>query len=110
MTQTADDVGRLPVRKAPRRTPYLVRQLVRLLVTLFAITIVIFGLTAIAGDPARDILGQYATDDQVAAFRVQYGLNQPLALRYLHWLGGVLHGDLGISYQFGAPVWPGLPS
>ena len=64
MTQTMDDVGRLPVRRAPRRTPYLIRQLVKLVVTLFAITIVIFGLTAIAGDPARDILGQYATDDQ----------------------------------------------
>jgi peptide/nickel transport system permease protein len=82
-----------------------VRQLIRLVVTLIAITLVIFGLTAIAGDPARDILGQYATDDQVAAFQQHYGLNDPLPLRYLHWLGGVLHGDLGISYQSGGPVW-----
>jgi peptide/nickel transport system permease protein len=85
--------------------PYLVRQLVRLVVTLFAITVVIFGLTAIAGDPARDILGQYATDDQVAAFQVAHGLNRPVPLRYLHWLAGVLHGDLGISYQSNGPVW-----
>jgi peptide/nickel transport system permease protein len=105
MTQTMDDVGRLPVRRAPRRTPYLIRQLVKLVVTLFAITIVIFGLTAIAGDPARDILGQYATDDQVAAFQVEHGLNRPVPIRYLHWLGGVLHGDLGISYQSNGPVW-----
>ena len=106
MTQTIDDAGRLPQRKASRRrVPYLVRQFIRLVVTLIAITLVIFGLTAIAGDPARDILGQYATDDQVAAFQLRYGLNDPLPLRYLHWLGGVLHGDLGISYQSGGPVW-----
>ena len=105
MTQTVAKAGRPPTGRAPRRVPYLVRQLVRLVVTLFAITIVIFGLTAIAGDPARDILGQYATDDQVAAFQVQHGLNHPAPVRYLDWLGGILHGDLGISYQSNGPVW-----
>jgi peptide/nickel transport system permease protein len=84
---------------------YPLRQLVRLVVTLFAITVVIFALTAVAGDPARDILGQYATEDQVTAFRHQHGLDQPVWLRYLHWLGGILHGDLGTSYQSGGPVW-----
>ncbi len=106
MKQNVTDVGRLPHRKAPRRRPpYLVRQLVKLVVTLFAITIVIFGMTALAGDPARDILGQYATDDQVAAFQQQHHLNDPVVLRYLHWLLDVLHGNLGISYQSNGPVW-----
>jgi len=99
-TQTADRPG-----TARRRLPYLVRQLVTLVVTLFAITIVIFGLTAIAGDPARDILGQYATDAQVVAFQQRHGLDQPVVVRYLDWLGGVVRGDLGISYQSNGPVW-----
>ncbi|GAA2577366.1 ABC transporter permease [Dactylosporangium fulvum] len=105
MTQTTTQAGRLHPRRAPRRLPYLVRQLVTLVVTLFAITIVIFGLTAIAGDPARDILGQYATDSQVTAFQQRHGLDKPVVVRYLDWLGGIFRGDLGISYQSNGPVW-----
>ncbi|GIF62587.1 peptide ABC transporter permease [Asanoa ishikariensis] len=105
MTDTAQQAGRPRTTRAPRRLPYLVRQLITLLVTLFAITIVIFGLTAIAGDPARDILGQYATDEQVVAFQHLHHLDQPVVLRYLEWLGGVLRGDLGTSYQSNGPVW-----
>jgi len=104
---TLDETGRLPTpRGASRwRMPYLVRQLIRLVTTLFAITVVIFTLTAIAGDPARDILGQYATDEQVVAFQQRHGLNDPVPVRYLRWLGGIVQGDLGISYQSNGPVW-----
>ncbi|GAA2389905.1 ABC transporter permease [Dactylosporangium salmoneum] len=105
MTQTAAQAGRPRTRRAPRRLPYLVRQLGTLVVTLFAITVVIFGLTAIAGDPARDILGQYATDAQVTAFQQIHGLDKPVVVRYLDWLGGLFRGDLGISYQSNGPVW-----
>ena len=105
MTQTAQQAGRPRAPRAPRRLPYLVRQLITLVVTLFAITIVIFGLTAIAGDPARDILGQYATDEQVTAFQQMHHLDQPVVVRYFEWLGGVLSGDLGTSYQSNGPVW-----
>src|SRR5690349_20755033 len=104
MTATAPQAGRPRTTRAPRRLPYLVRQLITLLVTLFAITIVIFGLTAIAGDPARDILGQYATDEQVVAFQQLHHLDQPVFVRYFEWLGGVLTGDLGTSYQSNGPV------
>lgn len=81
-----------------------VRVVVRLLTTLIAISIVIFGLTALAGNPAHDILGQNATSSQIAAFTVKHGLDEPLPLRYLTWVGGLLHGDLGTSFESNGPV------
>jgi peptide/nickel transport system permease protein len=98
----ADGTGRI------RRRPlilYLVRTLVKLVLTLFAISIVVFGLTALAGNPARDILGMYATTSQLAAFTKTYHLNDPVVVRYVRWLGGALHGNFGMSYVSGGSVW-----
>lgn len=47
---------------------------------------------------ARSVLGLNASTAQVAAFNHQLGLDQPLGVRYFQWLGGALHGDLGMSY------------
>jgi peptide/nickel transport system permease protein len=88
-----------------RRPPYLVRALVKLVLTLLAISVVVFGLTALAGNPAHDILGMDATASQLAAFTAAHQLNQPVVVRYLHWLAGVLHGDFGQSYVSGGSVW-----
>lgn len=87
------------------RLPYPVRALVKLVLTLLAISVVVFGLTALAGNPARDILGMDATQAQVAAFTAANHLNEPAAVRYVHWLAGVLHGNLGNSYVSGGSVW-----
>ena len=54
-------------------------------------------LSLIPGDPARAMLGMNATDAQVNALREQYGLNESGPHRYLDWLTGALHGDLGTS-------------
>jgi peptide/nickel transport system permease protein len=53
---------------------------------------------------ARTVLGLNATAQQVAAFNKQLGLDQPLGARYIEWLGGALHGDLGLSYTTQQPV------
>lgn len=84
---------------------YLVRSLAKLVLTLAAISVVVFGLTALAGNPAADILGQGATPSQVAAFTELHHLDDPAVVRYLHWLGGMLHGDLGTSYASNGSVW-----
>lgn len=89
----------------PRRAPYLVRALLKLVLTLLAISLVVFGLTALAGNPAHDIIGQDATSSQIAAFTAEHHLADPFPVRYVHWLGGVLHGDFGRSYSSNAPVW-----
>ena len=75
------------------------------LVTLFVITILIsLALEALPGDFAEQRLGQSATPETIAAIRDQLGLNQPIHIRYLQWLGNFLQGDMGISLSNSRPV------
>jgi len=75
------------------------------LLTLFIISVVIFGATELLpGDLARELLGKSATEETLAALRDQLGLNDPAPVRYWHWLSGVLHGDFGISMATRRPI------
>jgi peptide/nickel transport system permease protein len=75
------------------------------LLTLFAITLVIFLATEmLPGDLARAVLGQSATEETVAAFRHELGLDLPARTRYLNWLGGALQGDFGTSLANKRPI------
>ncbi|MBV9811621.1 MAG: ABC transporter permease, partial [Acetobacteraceae bacterium] len=73
--------------------------------TLLAASLVVFVvMQVLPGDPASIILGTQAQPDTLAAVRHQLGLDQPLAHRYLAWIGGLLTGDLGLSYTYQVPV------
>jgi len=73
--------------------------------TLLAVSLVSFLLVALLpGDLALLILADAATPERVAALRSQLGLDQPLPIRYLHWLGNVLSGDLGYAIHSGQPT------
>ena len=75
------------------------------LVTLFVISLLIFGaIELLPGDLAEEILGQSATPETVAAFRRELGLDLPAHERYLSWLGGVLQGDFGTSLANKRPI------
>nr|WP_295982620.1 ABC transporter permease [uncultured Agrobacterium sp.] len=83
----------------------LIRRLVSLVITLFAVSLIIYVVMGLLpGDPAAIMLGTSASPDTLAALQKQMGLDQPLPLRYLHWLAGVFRGDLGESYTYGVPV------
>ena len=70
-------------------------------------SIAVFGLlNLLPGDVAGVILGSSATPDAVANLREHMGLDQPVALRYWHWLTGLLHGDLGHSAFSQLPIGP----
>jgi peptide/nickel transport system permease protein len=70
------------------------------LATLFVVSIIIFSaIEMLPGDFGQAILGQAATQETVAAFRRELGLDQPAYLRYLQWVGGALQGDLGTSFS-----------
>jgi peptide/nickel transport system permease protein len=72
---------------------------------LFLVSIALFSIIhLIPGDPAQIIAGPNATDAQLDALRVRFGLDQPLHTQYAIWLGNVLRGDLGVSYINRAPV------
>jgi peptide/nickel transport system permease protein len=84
---------------------YASKRIVIGIVTLLAASILVFAvLEVVPGDPARLMLGMNATDDAVRTLQEQMGLNQPLLVRYLRWLGGLLTGDLGRSYTYSVPV------
>ncbi|MDN4983977.1 ABC transporter permease [Bradyrhizobium arachidis] len=74
-------------------------------VTLLAASVIIFAfIHVVPGDPIYVLLGDTATPDQIDALRHQLGLDQPILLQYLTWMGHVLEGDLGRSIFFQAPV------
>jgi peptide/nickel transport system permease protein len=83
--------------------PVLVTVLQRLalgLATLFAVSIIIFiSIEMLPGDFGQIVLGQAATKDTVAAFRLELGLDKPAYIRYFDWIAGVLQGDLGTSFS-----------
>ena len=84
---------------------YVVKRLLITLPVLFIVSVLVFSLIhLIPGDPAQVILGQDATPATLQALRAQLGLNQPLLLQYWHWIGSVLHGNLGKSLLDGTPV------
>ncbi|EHH11371.1 binding-protein-dependent transport systems inner membrane component [Mesorhizobium amorphae CCNWGS0123] len=84
----------------------LVAQRVALgIVLLLAISVLIFaGTQILPGDVAQAILGQSATPESLANLREQLGLNEPAYVRYFHWLGGVVTGDLGTAMSSGQDI------
>jgi peptide/nickel transport system permease protein len=72
---------------------------------LLIATILTFLLGSLTGqDPASTVLGDSATPADIARMRAEFGLDKPLWLRYVLWLGGALHGDLGVSWFTKIPV------
>jgi peptide/nickel transport system permease protein len=84
---------------------FLIRRVALGVLTLACVSLLIFTLThVLPSDPARAVIGQFAEPAQIAAVKEQLGLNEPLVTQYLDWIGGVLRGDLGDSYQAREPV------
>ncbi len=85
--------------------PWLARQVVRLVVVLFCVTLLTYMIVNILpGDVAIVILGNLATHEDIAGLRADLGLDRPMLVRYFDWLGSALSGDLGRSYRNGEPV------
>jgi peptide/nickel transport system permease protein len=86
---------------------YLVRRLFLMLVTLLGISIVIFFLLRIVPGNIVDILfaaAGYVDPADKANLQKELGIDQPLVVQYLGWIGGLLHGDLGYSYVSEKPA------
>ncbi len=84
---------------------FLLRRLLTSAATLLLASAVVFAvLEVLPGDPARLMLGMNASADAVAALRSQLGLDEPLLIRYIHWIGGLAAFDLGRSFTYSVPV------
>jgi peptide/nickel transport system permease protein len=84
---------------------YAVRQLGYMALTLLVVSCAVFVLNEFApGDVARKLLGAYATQEQVEHLTQQLGLDRPVLVRYLEYMGDVLRGNFGQSLTFKVPV------
>jgi peptide/nickel transport system permease protein len=84
---------------------YLIKRIVTLAPTLVLVSMLIFGLQQLLpGDPAKILAGEDQDPTVVAYLRVKLHLDEPLPMRYAHWVGGVVRGDLGESIRNQQPV------
>jgi ABC-type dipeptide/oligopeptide/nickel transport system permease component len=84
---------------------YVLRRILQSVPILFVVLTLVFVVVRILpGDPAVAALGDYASKEAVQALREKMGLNAPLWLQYLRFLGGLFRGDLGTSIITGYPV------
>ncbi|WP_120633675.1 ABC transporter permease [Ruegeria sp. EL01] len=78
----------------------ILRRLALGLFTLLIVSFIIFGgMSLLPGDFSQAILGQAATEETVAAFRKEIGLDQPAITRYFNWVGAIFQGNLGTSFS-----------
>lgn len=86
---------------------YLVNRLLLVVLTLFVISIVTFGITNILpGDVAMMIMGTQSNPEALEGLRQSLGLNDPLIVQYGRWIGGLLSGQWGESLLFNEPIAP----
>jgi peptide/nickel transport system permease protein len=83
---------------------YVVSRHLQAAVALLGVTGVAFLLVSLSGDPAFILLTPEAGDEQRAAFRRIYGLDQPLPVQYARYVSHVARGDFGTSFAFGRPA------
>jgi peptide/nickel transport system permease protein len=95
----------MPRRALPPTAAFLLRRSGRLLVSLAVVLVAAFAMIhLIPGDPIRAALGPTAPADLVAARRAELGLDDPLWKQFVHYLAGLVHGDLGTSFTAQQPV------
>src|SRR5207253_231545 len=84
---------------------YLTRRLILMLPVLFGISVLVFVIIRqLPGDPALAILGPNAKPADVKIVDNYLGLDKPVVVQYLEWLGRALHGDLGRSFFYHVSV------
>jgi peptide/nickel transport system permease protein len=82
---------------------FLARRLAAGILTILAVTLVVFVMLRLSGDPAALLLPPDASIEQIQALRERLGLNQPLAIQYWQFFSKALQGDLGASFRYKEP-------
>ncbi len=86
-------------------TQFIIRRLLLSIPTLFGIVLIVFVIARLLpGDPCLSALGERATQAICAAFNERFGLNEPLHVQFMLYLGQLARGDLGDSIRYGRPV------
>ncbi len=83
----------------------LIRRAVRGLLVLLLVSVIVFGLGLLSGDPVKLLIPTDATPEQLEQLRSAYGFNDPLLIRLGRFLVGLLRGDLGYSFRYQQPAF-----
>jgi peptide/nickel transport system permease protein len=84
---------------------YILRRLIQIVPTVLGITFIVFlMMRSVPGDPVVALLGDAYTEEDAIKARAEYGLNQPIVVQYVIWLGKLAQGDWGASILTGRPV------
>ncbi|MFC4351066.1 ABC transporter permease [Fodinicurvata halophila] len=83
---------------------FIVRRLLQSIVVMLVVALVAFSLFNFVGDPINNMVGQEATMKQRAELREQLGLNDPVPVQFLRFVGNAVQGEFGISYRTTRPV------
>lgn len=85
---------------------FLIKRILSVIPVLFVVSVTVFLLVhLVPGDPAAAMLGDMATEADIAALRERMGLNRSLPEQYLVWIGNLLHGDFGVSVSANSSVF-----
>src|SRR5215212_767470 len=87
-------------------TAYVLRRLLLAVLVIFGVSVVTYFLTFLSGDPADLMLPPGATPEQMAAFRREWGFDDPIYVQYGRFLSRAIQGDLGVSLRHGQPALP----
>ena len=86
-------------------TAYILRRLMLMVPVALLVSIMIFTLLRLTpGDPIRTLLGEDPDPATIATLRHEYGLDRPIPIQYVNWIGRFLHGDMGRSLRTRQPV------
>lgn len=78
---------------------YIIKRLILMIPAILATSLIIFvAMNMTGGDPVDSLAPENATEEQIEELREELGLNDPLLVRYVKYMGGMLRGDLGVSY------------
>jgi ABC-type dipeptide/oligopeptide/nickel transport system permease component len=87
-------------------TGFVIQRLLTSVLVIFGVSVVTFFLTFLSGDPAELMLPTGSTPEQMAAFRREWGFDDPIYVQYGRFLGRAVQGDLGVSLRHGQPSFP----
>ena len=83
---------------------FLAKRLIASIVIMWFATVVVFSLSRAAGDPTFLFISEYTTDEVIAEWRKEFGLDRPYPIQYLNWLATTARGDFGASLNEARPA------
>ena len=86
-------------------TTFILRRLLQMIPVLFGISIIVFLLIRLGGDPVRALVPEYFTEEQIAQVRADYGFDRPIVVQYVDFVSRAIRGDFGMSFHHRQPAW-----